>query len=456
MAKVLTGWAGCRGYPVALVVALAVVFAVSPAAAPLEPERIVAVGDIHGAFDALTAILQQAGLVDSKLHWVGGKATLVQTGDMLDRGPKPREVMDLLMALEKEAPKDGGRVVVLLGNHEVMNLFGDLSYVTPENYASFADKDSEKRRDAAYQAYMQVLAGQAQASKQPPPVRTPETEKEWKQAHPLGLVEHQAAFAPDGKYGRWLREHATITQLSGIIFLHGGISSRLPAVPLERVNNKIRDEIRAFDQFRNYLVERKLFLPFFTLDEMTRVAMAELDARKAARPSAQDGKATEPREKEKQYAQTLEAFLRYPGWFSVYPEGPLWFRDFALSSDEEEGPQVTKLLRRYGVAHFVVGHTPQSDGRIHPRFNGGVFLIDTGMLSSYFPGGRASALEIQNGKFTAIYLDQRTVLFEPPSASRPPIGDCCPAAGKFEGTWAELAGESWRPGVGFGFYNSMR
>src|SRR5207244_8414652 len=111
---------------------------------------VVAIGDVHGDFDYVVTILQKAGLIDEQHHWTGGKTTFVQVGDLLDRGPKPRDVMDLMMSLEKEAPKAGGRVVGLLGNHEMMNIMGDLRYVTPVNYSSFADSDCEKRQQAAY------------------------------------------------------------------------------------------------------------------------------------------------------------------------------------------------------------------------------------------------------------------------------------------------------------------
>src|SRR5687767_354355 len=87
-------------------------------------QRVVAIGDIHGDLEAFVGILRQAELVDEQKNWTGGKATLVQTGDFLDRGPYVREVMHLLMALEKQAKKAGGRVLVLLGNHEVMNITG--------------------------------------------------------------------------------------------------------------------------------------------------------------------------------------------------------------------------------------------------------------------------------------------------------------------------------------------
>ena len=101
-----------------------------------------------------SAFFSDIGLIDKQNHWTGGKTTFVQTGDLLDRGPKPREVMDLMMALEKEASQAGGRVVSLLGNHEMMNIMGDLRYVTPANYASFADGNSESRQKSAYQQYV--------------------------------------------------------------------------------------------------------------------------------------------------------------------------------------------------------------------------------------------------------------------------------------------------------------
>ena len=399
--------------------------AATPAPPPAGPARVVAVGDIHGDFDALTAILQHAGVIDARHRWTAGNATLVQTGDFLDRGAKIREVMDLLASLEKQAPKKRGRVIVLLGNHEMMNLMGDLRYVTPENYASFAGKNSEKRRKAAYQAYVEWRKQRAQTLKQPPPTFTPDLEKEWMEAHPLGFVEQREAYEPDRKYGRWLRARPAVVRLGDTIFLHGGISPQLSSSNVEAIDQRIKEEIRAFDSFKRYFVAQNLILPFFTLEEMTAAAQAELAARQAlnragsgqaetAQKKAEAGQAkgaAEPTAQDKQYLQLLEDFLSFPNWWSVHPEGPLWYRGFA-EWKEEGAAQATRLLESYGAAHFVVGHTPQRDGRIHPRFGGKVFLIDTGMLASYFPGGRASALEIQDGKFTAIYLDQRNVLLD--------------------------------------------
>src|SRR5262245_36606216 len=87
-------------------------------------ERIVAVGDIHGAFNALVDILRTAGIIDQRQRWTGGRAHLAQLGDVVDRGPDSRKVLDLYRRLEREAASAGGRVHFLLGNHEVLRLTG--------------------------------------------------------------------------------------------------------------------------------------------------------------------------------------------------------------------------------------------------------------------------------------------------------------------------------------------
>jgi hypothetical protein len=105
--------------------ALAVALLLAPAAAGPPPSRVVAVGDVHGAYEEFTAILQTVGLIDGRRAWTGGTATLVQTGDVVDRGPKQRECLDLLMDLQRQAPRAGGTVIPLVGNHEVLNVIGD-------------------------------------------------------------------------------------------------------------------------------------------------------------------------------------------------------------------------------------------------------------------------------------------------------------------------------------------
>lgn len=392
-----------RSYISVLLILLSAALAFAgPVKAPAElPESVVAIGDVHGDFDDFVAILRHTGLIDTENHWTGGKTTFVQLGDLLDRGPKPRQVLDLMMALEKEAAAAGGRVVSLLGNHEVMNIMGDLRYVIPDNYASFADGNSEGRQKAGYDEYVKWRAGHASLlAELPQPMEL--TEAEWMTRHPAGFIEQREAFGPKGEYGEWLRGHAAVAEIAGSIFLHGGIHPDLAKTKLEAINKRIRGELEAFDASKRYLQNERLILPFFNLQEMNNALNAELAAELKSRVSANGERQTK-----------IQEFLKRADWLSLGADGPLWFRGYDRWGDQEGAPQVGKLLEGYKAAHLVVGHTVQKDGRIRPRFGNKVFLIDTGMLSSYYPGGRASALEICGGaKFIAVYADQQVVLLD--------------------------------------------
>ena len=93
--------------------------------------RIVAISDPHGAYDAMIRTLANADVIDDDRNWSGADTHLVITGDLMDRGADSRNIMDLVMQLEAQSVADGGMVHLLLGNHEVMNLVGDLRYVAP-------------------------------------------------------------------------------------------------------------------------------------------------------------------------------------------------------------------------------------------------------------------------------------------------------------------------------------
>ncbi|MGA2924210.1 MAG: metallophosphoesterase [Candidatus Sulfotelmatobacter sp.] len=395
------------GISVLLFLVLVGLASAGPAKNPLEhAETVVAIGDVHGDFDDFVAILKQVGLIDAQHHWTGGKTTLVQVGDVLDRGPKPREAMDLLMSLEKEAPQASGRVVSLLGNHEMMNIMGDLRYVTAVNYASFAEANSEERQRSAFQAYMKWRGSHAELlAELAPPLEL--TEEEWMARHPAGFIERREAFGPKGSYGKWLREHSALADIGGVIFVHGGIHPDLAQMKLDAINARIRDEIKTFDALKQYLQDEQIILPFFNLQEITAVVQAELTAELKSRvPSDQ------------QRQGELRQFLGYGEWLSVKADGPLWFRGYDQWSEEEGTEHMGKLLEAFKATHIVVGHTVQKGGRIRPRFGDRVFLIDTGMLSSYYPGGRASAMEIcGDAKFTARYMDQQVVLLGPAGPS---------------------------------------
>jgi len=95
-------------------------------------DSLFVVGDVHGFYGDLARLLRNAGLVDEDLGWRGGRAHLVFDGDLVDRGPDATRVLWLVHRLEREAARDGGRVHVVLGNHELMAMAGDHRYVDPK------------------------------------------------------------------------------------------------------------------------------------------------------------------------------------------------------------------------------------------------------------------------------------------------------------------------------------
>ncbi len=195
-------------------------------------ERIVAVGDLHGDFDACTRILRSANLIDKNNAWIGGKTHLVQTGDVLDRGIEARKILDLLMSLEVQAEKAGGRVHALLGNHEVMNIRGDLRYVAADEYDSYKSPDAEDLQRKLFES--QATPAQRKDS---------EYRKAWEKQHPLGWVERWIAFSQAGPYGKWLRRRDTVIRINGVLFLHGGISPKYASSDIREINERVRAEL---------------------------------------------------------------------------------------------------------------------------------------------------------------------------------------------------------------------
>jgi hypothetical protein len=363
---------------------IAALFILAPVHAA--PARIVAIGDVHGASAELATILQRAGLIDAADRWIGGTATLVQNGDLTDRGAGVRAVLDRLMALEPQAAAAGGRVQLVLGNHEVMNMIGETRDLTPEIFRSFADGQSESRRERAFDAATR-LKRQTQLDK-----------AQWLAEHPIGFVEYREAFQPNGLYGRWLRSKPVVAEIDGTVFMHGGVNAAFTSGSLDDINRRAQRELTDWDAGVRWLERQKLVLPFSSLMEVVDAARSEL-----ARFSAyhKEGMLTN----EQVRAVGLLTPITAIGESSIlHTDGPLWFRGFSTWTDEAGAPLMAALLAKYRVKRFVTGHTPQASGRIRQRFGGTLFLIDTGMLGgSFYPGGRPSALEITGDAVRMIY-----------------------------------------------------
>ncbi len=102
----------------------------TPDVEPEASDSIYIFGDVHGEFDRMSTLLEASGLIDEGRHWTGGEATVALLGDLFDRGDDVTRLLWFLYGLEREASAVGGEVLVILGNHEVMVMSGDLRYVS--------------------------------------------------------------------------------------------------------------------------------------------------------------------------------------------------------------------------------------------------------------------------------------------------------------------------------------
>jgi hypothetical protein len=387
-------------------VAVALILATDAGFAQRNPpsSRIVAIGDVHGAYDAFVAILTRAGLIDAQHKWTGGRTTLVQTGDYTDRGAEVKQVLDLLMTLDDRARAGGGQAVILLGNHEVLNIIGDMRYITPEICQPFIDAQSDERRENAWKQYENLVTARRKVRDTlPNPYQ--HTRESWMAAHPPGWLEYREALGPRGRYGRWLRGKSIAASMGGTIFMHAGINPDQPAT-VDEVNTRARQEMARYEAYMQRLVDRKMALSFFTFNDVLEISGAELQAATAIIEAA---KATNeaPDLNTFDVPMLREAFdiLKIGEWSILAGEGPLWFRGYAnWPEDGMARAKVGGFLDKVGVQRIVVGHTPTKDGRITPRFQSRVFLIDTGMLAPVY-NGRPSALEIRGSEIKAIYED---------------------------------------------------
>lgn len=152
--------------------------------------RIIAVGDVHGDLAQLRALLEMANVINDEAAWIDRSNTVVvQMGDLLDRGPHDKGVMDFVMQLQSEAPTHGGAVVSLLGNHELMNLMSQFHYVHPESHEYFEGKEKRKQH-----------------------------------------------FGQHGMYGRWLRNNPLVHVEGSTLFVHAGLSPKFAAMGVDKLN----------------------------------------------------------------------------------------------------------------------------------------------------------------------------------------------------------------------------
>jgi len=301
-------------------------------------EKIVAIGDIHGDYKNFVKILKGTKLIDDKLQWTGGKVHLVQTGDIMDRGPEAKKAFDLLIKLEKGAEKAGGKIHALIGNHEEMNILGTAfnreRYVTVDQFISFLPDEYREKKDKDFRKKIKENASKEMVSDSSLDNNLRDYWKDLIKNDQEARKKYTNTF--NKKYGKWILEHNAVIKINDIIFVHGGISEKYSSMKLEDINNLLRTELNSLPDKPEIVHERM---------------------------------------------------------------GPLWYRGLAKTEEEEFKEEVDRILSNLNAKYMVIAHTPQK-GNILSRFKGKIWIIDTG-ISDYY-GGNLSALVIENGNFSKI------------------------------------------------------
>ena len=332
------------------------------------PGRVVAISDVHGDFDAMVATLRAANVIDAERNWAGDNTQLVITGDLLDRGPDSRRVMDLVRTLEGAANEQGGAVHLLLGNHEVMNLIGDLRYVADPEFAAFADEEDPEERERWFQRYLEQQPSSGGVS----------LREDWNAQHPPGFFGHRRAFRSDGEYGSWLLEKPLMVVINGTAFVHGGLSPRVAELGLSGVNGRLKNELTRYVEQLEVLIDAGLLSPadnfYQHADLLSGLVTEELEAITAT---------------------AVDVVLELNDSELHRTDSPLWYRGNIGCSAAVENDRLAAVLAAIDAERVVLGHTPTASRQVWSRLNGRVIEIDTGMLTAYY-GGTGNALVLSD------------------------------------------------------------
>jgi hypothetical protein len=389
-----------------LAVAIAALPAVAQAQQSPDPE-IVVIGEVQGAANTVTALLEHLDLIDADQHWSGGDTILVQTGDLIDDGENVRAVLDLFMRLQEEADAAGGQVIVLMGNHEAMNILGELRCVNYMAYQTFAGPDSERLQRQAWEDWLAWRSRRAKALGERFDADS-ETEAEWFAAHPPGWVEYAESMGPEGVYGSWLRSLPVAVEIDNALFVHAGISPEFEDRNVASINRRAADEIKKFDEYREFMVARGLCLRTSSISELADIISDESDH--LAGLSAAMRKTA--RHRQADVRRVLE--LGHVGLWSVLDKnGPLWFRGTAKGPEEELGPKMASILEAFEVDRMVTGQSGGRERLIRTRFDNRVLLTSIDMSDDpYIRGGDPAALEIDDGDYFVVTLKGRELLID--------------------------------------------
>ncbi|MFC2170164.1 hypothetical protein ACFLRM_06355, partial [Acidobacteriota bacterium] len=241
---------------------------------------------------------------------------------------------------------------MLIGNHEEMNITGIAfdfeGYITVEQFLAFLPKQYIEKKEKGIKKEFEKSSKKNRSS---------QTDIERNIRETWGKIikedkEAQLAYLTNfnKKYGKWIMEQNAIIKINDIIFVHGGIDEEFSGWQLKEINDRLRKELKLMFRIR----------------------------------------------KEPQLFETMDVFK------IIYNnKGPLWYRDLARSNEELMQAEVERILHNLNAEYIVIGHTPlhgnSISGHIRHRFQGRIWVIDTGISEHY--GNNLSALIIEKGEF---------------------------------------------------------
>ncbi len=343
-------------------------------------ERVIAFADVHGAHSELTTLLRSAGVVDADLRWSAGRMHVVSLGDLLDRGADSRKVMDLLMRLQDEATAAGGRLHVVLGNHEAMNVLGDLRYAVPGEFAAYGADEPPGQRESLRADWI-TRNGQGSGPA-------------FDQRFPPGYFGHRAALAPGGRYGRWLLNQPVAIVIGQTLFMHAGPSRLLWGMSLQEINLRYRTALSDYLGSLATLEAAGLVRPE---DEFAgRASLAQ--QRLAALPATDNAARMD-------LAAAVQRFVAADANPWIERDGPNWYRGAALCNECSEADVLDPVLDKLAATRLVIGHTVARNQRVATRFDGRVIKLDAGMNRAAY-NGNAAALVIERGVTGVFYTGE--------------------------------------------------
>lgn len=334
------------------------------------PSRVVVIGDLNGHLSVLRRALEGLRLTSPEGRWTGGRAVLVQLGDVPNRGPEPRAAMSLLLDLQAEARAAGGDVVWLLGNHEVLSALRHEAYVSVEEYLEHASpSELELFHLERFRVQFDLLTPRpGEDVVRPVAGRL----RVWEEEHAPGKAAYRREMGPTGRLGAAIRDLPVAVRFGPFVFVHGGLSRAWASAGLSGLE-----------------VERE-------------AAWAEAPRFYEDLP--------------------VESIFRDPA-------GPLWHRGYCLSPPTPElRRELEDALAAVEARHMVVGHTradaaqgglPGRPAVKHgrrlvmadvglgdPGEPGAVVVIERKRVEAWSPGG-AKSLLFKHSEGTAVSTARR-------------------------------------------------